>query len=313
MAVALILTGWWMYIDVPQTPQAVVVCVIVFNAAFGYRCGFIFSFSSCNLPGNLAGDLFHGFIPLRHVMVFFIFFGTPILKPNLDHAPHSSSKGCFVIYSYELGLQFPCWPNDAHSTGYHCLASVSFTRLLLRLQLHTRYVTVFGEKYKKLAFIDWIAVYFRELQILSLSCWRRIRVLQCIPRRRASRWKKWMQSLEKVCERNACICSNVTFLQRSDSILRTMMREKLRSVQHLPGLCYRATWRLQTTTRVNLLQHLVQPLDGSDANSPDGEETAMRTRARPNFQVPSMTQAWRNRIAWTFIRVINSPNLSSMP
>ena len=39
MAVALIMTGWWMYIDVPQTAKAVVVCVIVFNAAFGYRYG----------------------------------------------------------------------------------------------------------------------------------------------------------------------------------------------------------------------------------------------------------------------------------
>jgi len=28
-----------MYIDVPQTPNAVVVCVIIFNAAFGYRYG----------------------------------------------------------------------------------------------------------------------------------------------------------------------------------------------------------------------------------------------------------------------------------
>lgn len=37
MAVSLGLTGWWMYIDVPETPNAVVVCVIVFNAAFGFR------------------------------------------------------------------------------------------------------------------------------------------------------------------------------------------------------------------------------------------------------------------------------------
>lgn len=37
MAIALGLTGWWMYIDVPETPNAVVVCVIVFNAAFGFR------------------------------------------------------------------------------------------------------------------------------------------------------------------------------------------------------------------------------------------------------------------------------------
>jgi hypothetical protein len=37
MGIALGFTGWWMYIDVPATPNAVVVCVIVFNAAFGYR------------------------------------------------------------------------------------------------------------------------------------------------------------------------------------------------------------------------------------------------------------------------------------
>ncbi|KAI1793853.1 general substrate transporter [Ganoderma leucocontextum] len=39
MAVALGLTGWWMYIDVPETPKAVVFCVIIFNAAFGYSWG----------------------------------------------------------------------------------------------------------------------------------------------------------------------------------------------------------------------------------------------------------------------------------
>jgi hypothetical protein len=37
MGLALCATGWWIYIDVPQTPIAVVVCVIIFNAAFGYR------------------------------------------------------------------------------------------------------------------------------------------------------------------------------------------------------------------------------------------------------------------------------------
>ncbi|KAG6818030.1 hypothetical protein H0H87_009185 [Tephrocybe sp. NHM501043] len=39
MSTALIATGWWMAIDVPWTPNAVVVCVIVFNAAFGYSWG----------------------------------------------------------------------------------------------------------------------------------------------------------------------------------------------------------------------------------------------------------------------------------
>lgn len=28
-----------MYVDIPQTPQAVVICVIIFNAAFGYSWG----------------------------------------------------------------------------------------------------------------------------------------------------------------------------------------------------------------------------------------------------------------------------------
>ena len=37
MAGALMATGWWMYLDIPQTPNAVVFCVIIFNAAFGYR------------------------------------------------------------------------------------------------------------------------------------------------------------------------------------------------------------------------------------------------------------------------------------
>ncbi|KAF8912971.1 hypothetical protein CPB84DRAFT_1811952 [Gymnopilus junonius] len=39
MATSLVATGWWMYIDVPQTPNAVVLCVIIFNAAFGYSWG----------------------------------------------------------------------------------------------------------------------------------------------------------------------------------------------------------------------------------------------------------------------------------
>jgi hypothetical protein len=37
MATALGATGWFMYIDIPETPRAVVVCVIIYNAFFGYR------------------------------------------------------------------------------------------------------------------------------------------------------------------------------------------------------------------------------------------------------------------------------------
>lgn len=39
MAVALSATGWWMWMDWGITPQAVVFCVVVYNAAFGYSWG----------------------------------------------------------------------------------------------------------------------------------------------------------------------------------------------------------------------------------------------------------------------------------
>ncbi|KAI3596586.1 mfs monosaccharide [Moniliophthora roreri] len=39
MGVALCATGYWLYLDIPATPNAVVVCVIIFNAAFGYSWG----------------------------------------------------------------------------------------------------------------------------------------------------------------------------------------------------------------------------------------------------------------------------------
>ncbi|KAG6862410.1 hypothetical protein C0995_011850 [Termitomyces sp. Mi166 len=39
MSAALVATGWWMALDVPRTPNAVVICVIIFNAAFGYSWG----------------------------------------------------------------------------------------------------------------------------------------------------------------------------------------------------------------------------------------------------------------------------------
>jgi len=39
MSASLVATGWWMYVDVALTPKAVVVCVILFNAFFGYSWG----------------------------------------------------------------------------------------------------------------------------------------------------------------------------------------------------------------------------------------------------------------------------------
>lgn len=37
MGVALCATGFWIFLDVPWTPSAVVISVIIYNAAFGFR------------------------------------------------------------------------------------------------------------------------------------------------------------------------------------------------------------------------------------------------------------------------------------
>jgi hypothetical protein len=39
MAIALTATGWWIYIDQAITTNAVVICVVVYNAAFGTSWG----------------------------------------------------------------------------------------------------------------------------------------------------------------------------------------------------------------------------------------------------------------------------------
>lgn len=39
MAIALTSTGWWIYIDQAYTPNAVVVCVVIYNFAFGMSWG----------------------------------------------------------------------------------------------------------------------------------------------------------------------------------------------------------------------------------------------------------------------------------
>jgi hypothetical protein len=66
MTVALSATGFWLYLDVPWTPNAVVVAVIIYNAAFGYRCAF--PYISTTVPStdlNVVGALFHGFTRLK--------------------------------------------------------------------------------------------------------------------------------------------------------------------------------------------------------------------------------------------------------
>jgi hypothetical protein len=67
MGVALCATGFWMYLDVPWTPNAVVVSVIIYNAAFGYRYDATTLSSPAFSQLTLVGAQYHGYIPLRSV------------------------------------------------------------------------------------------------------------------------------------------------------------------------------------------------------------------------------------------------------
>jgi hypothetical protein len=49
MCIALNLTGYYMYLNASYTPKAVVICVIVFNAFFGYRSVLSLSFGGREL------------------------------------------------------------------------------------------------------------------------------------------------------------------------------------------------------------------------------------------------------------------------
>ncbi|KIO08375.1 hypothetical protein M404DRAFT_22951 [Pisolithus tinctorius Marx 270] len=79
MGIALALTGWWMYIDVPETPQAVVFCVIVFNAAFGYSLrafNFIVGETTPYLQEVITWRLYpmHGFYcACSFILVYFLY------------------------------------------------------------------------------------------------------------------------------------------------------------------------------------------------------------------------------------------------
>ena len=87
MAIALGFTGWWMYIDVPDTPRAVVFCVIIFNAAFGYSWGpipWLYPPEVCAL------------VPIPNLSCK--------LNNTADHALACQGKGCLHINSYKLGI-----------------------------------------------------------------------------------------------------------------------------------------------------------------------------------------------------------------
>jgi len=81
-----------MYINVPATPQAVVICVIVFNAAFGYSWG--------PVPWLYPPE----------VCVSIVLPGGQMLRCSLkqDHASLYQSKGRFTLDFHKLVIQLDC-------------------------------------------------------------------------------------------------------------------------------------------------------------------------------------------------------------
>ena len=119
MALSLGLTGWWMYIDVPETPRAVVICVIVFNAAFGYSWG--------PIPWLYPPE-----VCIINPMVQ----SHPFTLSSTDHAVDRSCQGRVPVDRYKLGVQLPSRRNDSNPARVDRVEAVPDARLLLRLQFH---------------------------------------------------------------------------------------------------------------------------------------------------------------------------------
>lgn len=104
MSLALCATGYFIYLDLPETPNAVVACVIIFNAAFGFRLVFTLSRpfplliwlrSWGPLPWLYPPEVMFSPISIARLLIF------------LDHAPHCTCKRSVIVNSDQLGVQHP--------------------------------------------------------------------------------------------------------------------------------------------------------------------------------------------------------------
>ncbi|KAH9846809.1 general substrate transporter [Lenzites betulinus] len=101
MALALGMTGWWMYIDVPETPQAVVFCVIVFNAAFGYSWGPIPLYPPEILPLTVRAKGVSLSTATNWAFNFLVGEMTPILQESIEWRLYPM-HGFFCVCSFIL-------------------------------------------------------------------------------------------------------------------------------------------------------------------------------------------------------------------
>jgi len=115
MSISLAAIGYWMYLDVAATPDAVVACVMIFNAAFGFRsvCNDM-SIHASPLKESKAGDPFHGFTHQKYDHPSFNDYFD--LIRSTDYASYFPSQRSFTVHSDELGFQYPRRRNHSVSS-----------------------------------------------------------------------------------------------------------------------------------------------------------------------------------------------------
>lgn len=106
MAIALGFTGWWMYVDVLETPQAVVACVIIYNAAFGYRFVYGFVYRTSLRPGSCYAQLGSNSVvdSSRGQYIVLPQKRTGFENSSTDYASNCSGERSFPFHRDKLGL-----------------------------------------------------------------------------------------------------------------------------------------------------------------------------------------------------------------
>lgn len=103
MAIALTATGWWIYIDQPITPKAVVVCVIVYNSAFGMSWGpipWLYPPEIMPLPFRAKGVSIS--TATNWLANYWVGVTTPLFQKLLGWRLYTM-HACFCVISFILG------------------------------------------------------------------------------------------------------------------------------------------------------------------------------------------------------------------
>ncbi|KAK2463771.1 hypothetical protein APHAL10511_004209 [Amanita phalloides] len=106
MCLALCATGYWMYLDVSFTPDAVVICVIIFNAAFGYSWGPLpWLYPPEIMPLSVRAKGVSLSTATNWLFNFIVGEGTPYLQEVITwrlYVMHGAFCACSVVLVYFL-------------------------------------------------------------------------------------------------------------------------------------------------------------------------------------------------------------------